>query len=849
MKLDFPTPPELPERQPGEDAPSAARQDAPREDAEPQQPRKKKRRSLLGAIVRWTFSLIVAVAVMGAAAGFLLYNWVSQDLPDLDRITEFKAPQSTTILARDGSVLGMLYHEKRFVITLDDMPKYLPMAFLAIEDSSFYQHPGINPLAILRAFLVNFERGTKSQGGSTITQQLVKQLLLSSERSYLRKMKEAILATRLEQELSKDQILALYLNYIFLGQHSYGVEAAARTYFGKNAANITLAEAALIAGMPQAPSRYNPFRHPETAKNRQMEVLGRLRTLAWISEDEYQNAVAEPLVYWSMPDGPTGAAQWYFEEARRLLVEFFNDGTLKALDIDTNRVGEDFVYESGLTVQTAMDPLQQTLAGEALRTGLEGIDKRQGWRGAERHLDSRAEQQAFLNKREFSPDDLEGGAWTEAIVTSATAGEIRVDLGSGYRGVIPQSGFSWAKRRSSLATRTIPRTIVSPGDIIWVSAGKAGPEKKPRAKGRGKKEEAPAPAADPKLLTLALQQEPLVQGALVSVEPQTGDVVALIGGYRFGDSHFNRATQSRRQPGSSFKPIVYSTALDNGFTPTSMVLDAPFEYVIPGTGEVWRPSNFEKNFRGEMPLHQALALSRNTPTVRLCQAVGVDKVVERAKMLGLEPNFPAVLSLALGSVGVSPLNMTQAYAAFANGGLGVRPRIITSITDARGRELYRQEVEHWQAISPENAYQMDVLLRRVVESGTGSRARIKGLNIAGKTGTSNDSRDVWFVGFTPYLCTGVYVGYDSNVSLGRAEQGGRTAAPIFRAYREKADAAYADMPQDFAPPPGIVMQDGLAFQRGSTGPGLSAMDGQVPGGEDLSEDTGEDSEFLMRNLF
>ncbi len=846
MKLDFPTSPETPENDPGQGAPAPERQKAPREDKETPKPGKK-RRSVFGTMVRWLFSLIIAVGVMGAVAGFLLYNWVSQDLPDLDRITEFRAPQATTILARDGSTLGMLYHEKRFVITLDDMPKYLPMGFLAIEDSSFYQHPGINPVAILRAFLVNFERGTKSQGGSTITQQLVKQLLLSSERSYLRKMKEAILATRLEQELSKDQILALYLNYIFLGQHSYGVEAAARTYFGKHAANITLAEAALIAGMPQAPSRYNPFRHPETAKARQMEVLGRLRTLGWISEEEYQNAASEPLVYWSMPDGATGSSQWYFEEARRLLVEFFNDGTLKALGIETNRVGEDFVYEAGLTVQTAMDPLQQTMAGEALRSGLEGIDKRQGWRGAEKHLDSRAEQQAFLDKREFTPADLAGGAWTEALVTSVTAREIRVDLGQGWRGVIPQSGFSWARKRSSLAAHAIPKTIVSPGDIIWVSEGKAEPAKKAR-KSREKQEQ-PEQPADPKLLTLALQQEPLVQGALVSIEPQTGDVVSLIGGYQFGDSHFNRATQSRRQPGSSFKPIVYSTALDNGFTPTSMVLDAPFEHVIPGTGEVWRPSNFEKNFRGEMPLYQALTLSRNTPTVRLCQAVGVDKVVERARILGLEPNFPPVLSLALGSVGVSPLNLTQAYAAFANGGLGVRPRIITSITDARGRVLYQQNVEHWQAVSPQNAYQMDVLLKRVVSSGTGTRARVEGLNIAGKTGTSNDSRDVWFVGFTPYLCTGVYVGYDSNVSLGRSEQGGRTAAPIFRAYREKADAAYAHMPQDFTQPPGIVMQEGLAFQADNTGTGLSAMDGQVPDAETLSEDTGEDSEFLMRNLF
>ncbi len=818
-------------------------------DQQPAKPRR--RRSFLGTLFRWFFGIMLGLCAIGAAAGFFLYNWVSQDLPDINRILDFKAAQASTILARDGSVLGTLSHEKRFVITLDEMPKYLPMAFLAIEDSAFYQHPGINPLAILRAMLVNFERGTKSQGGSTITQQIVKQLLLSSERSYVRKMKEAILATRLERELSKDQILSLYLNYIFLGQQSYGVEAAARTYFGKHAANITLAEACVIAGMPQAPSRYNPFRNPEAAKARQLEVLNRLRVLEWITEEEYQQAKDEPLVYWSMPDKTTGPSQWYFEEARRLLIEFFTESNLKALGVETNRFGLDYVYEAGLTVQTAMDPLQQQLAGQALRSGLETIDKRQGWRGAIRKLPSRAEQQAFLEKKNFDPLELAEGEWTQALVTSVTAREIRVDLGSGYTGIIRQNNFKWANKRSKLAPRAKTRGIVAPGDVIWVSrAPKPAPAKK------GAKQSQPAQAADQPIvkgtdIELCLQQEPLVQGALVSIEPQSGDVVALIGGYQFGESHFNRATQSRRQPGSSFKPIVYSTALDNGFTPTSSVLDAPIEYVNPVTGQIWRPSNFEKNYRGEMPLWQALTLSRNTPTVRLAQAVGINKVIERAKMLGLEPDFPEVLSVSLGAVGVSPLNLTQAYTAFANGGIASRPRIITSIKDAKGRELYRQEIEQWRAVSPQNAYQITSLLRRVVENGTGRRAYIEGLHISGKTGTSNDTRDCWFMGYTPYLCTGVYIGYDQMDSLGSWEQGGRTAAPIFKAYREKADKAYAASPQDMTMPEGIVMSDGLPFLSDNTGPGLSAVDGAVPESEQagIPLDTGEDSELLLRQMF
>ena len=819
---------------------------------QPQEPPKKKRGSFLGAVVRWFFGIMLGLGAIVCAAGFFLYNWVSQDLPDLDRILDFKAAQATTILARDGSVLGTLSHEKRYVITLDDMPKYLPMAFLAIEDSAFYQHPGINPLAILRAMLVNFERGTKSQGGSTITQQIVKQLLLSSERSYVRKMKEAILATRLERELSKDQILSLYLNYIFLGQQSYGVEAAARTYFGKHAANITLAEACVIAGMPQAPSRYNPFRNPEAAKARQMEVLNRLRVLEWISEEDYQKAANEPLVYWSMPDKTIGASQWYFEEARRLLIEFFTESNLKALGVETNRFGLDYVYEAGLTVQTAMDPLQQQLAGQALRSGLETIDKRQGWRGAIRQLVSKAEQQAFLNKKNFEPGELADNEWTQALVTSVSPREIHVDLGSGYTGVIRQNNFKWANKRSKLAPKARRQGIVSPGDVVWVSLA----PRREAAPKKGSKKTVPAESLDNTpvkgvAVELLLQQEPLVQGAIVSIEPQSGDVVALIGGYQFGESHFNRATQSRRQPGSSFKPIVYSTALDNGFTPTSSVLDAPIEYVNPATGQIWRPSNFENSYKGEMPLWQALALSRNTPTVRLAQAVGIDKVIERAKMLGLEPDFPQVLSVSLGAVGVSPLNLTQAYTAFANGGIASRPRIITSIKDSRGRELYRQEVEQWQAVSPQNAFQVTTLLRRVVENGTGRRAFIDGLHISGKTGTSNDTRDCWFMGYTPYLCTGVYVGYDQMDSLGSWEQGGRTAAPIFKAYREKADKAYASAPQDMTMPEGITMIDGLPYLTENTGPGLSAVDGAVPGAEDsgMPMDTGEDSEMLMRQMF
>ena len=800
----------------------------------------------------WLVGVFLFCALAGGGAAAMLLYWASRDLPNITRIADYNPPQATTVLARDGSVLGLLYHEKRFVIGLKDMSRFLPMSFLAAEDDSFYRHMGVDPLAIARAAINNFRKGRAGEGGSTITQQLIKQLLLTSERSYKRKMKEAILAYRLEKDLSKDEILTIYLNQIYLGEHAYGVEAAARTYFGKHASDITLAESAVIAGLPKAPSSYNPFRHPDAAKSRQMYVLGRLRDLKWITPEEYAQAAAEPLVYWSMPEGQGGAARWYLEEARRLLIEFFTEHNLKALGVDTRKYGEDYVYEAGLTVRTAMVPAHQEAAGQALRRGLEELDKRQGWRGPLEQLDA-DRQRAFAADTAFAPLDLAGGAWTKALVTAVDAKEARVALGKGYSGIIPVANMSWARKPNpKVAGIYAPavkdaRLVLSPGDLIWVSAA-------PRtvtvtnAKGRKEQRSTPFDAAEVKKgapIPLLLQQEPAVQGALASLEPQSGDVVALIGGYQFGESHFNRATQARRQPGSSFKPVVYSTAMDFGFTPSSIVLDAPFVYVNPYTNEVWRPSNYEHNFKGELPLHQALALSRNTSTVRVAQQVGIANVIQRAKAPGLEPSFPQELSVSLGAVAVSPLNLTQAYAAFANQGLGVRPRIITSITDAQGRELYRQDAEHWQAISPQNAYIMATLLKNVVNAGTGARGKIEGRFIAGKTGTTNEEHDAWFVGFTPYLVTGVYVGYDQLQSLGRLEQGGRTAAPIFRYYRSVVEDLYEA--KDFTMPDGIVMSGGFAYRADMPLEGVSATDANAQ--DNTVVDTSEGGEDLMRQMF
>ncbi|GHU94026.1 penicillin-binding protein [Deltaproteobacteria bacterium] len=803
--------------------------------------------------MRCFFFLLLFCGSAGCGVAALLFYWASRDLPDITPIADYNPPQATTILARDGSTLGVLSHEKRYVISLAEMSRFLPLAFLAAEDDAFYRHFGVAPTAIVQAAMINFRTGTKGHGGSTITQQAIKQLLLTSERTYTRKIKEVLLACRLEKILSKDEILSIYLNQIYLGEHAYGVEAAARTYFGKHAADITLAESAVIAGLPKAPSSYNPFRHPKETKNRQMYVLGRLQDLAWITPEEYLQAAVEPLVYWSVTESMGGASLWYMEEVRRLLIEFFTEKNLKALGVDTLKYGEDYVYEAGLTVRTAMAPTHQDAAGQALRQGLEELDKRQGWRGPLGQLDEQG-RSVFLAETVFAPLDLAGGAWVTALVTDVSTAEARVALGQGYTGVIPAANLSWARKPNpKVAGMYAPpvkdvRQALKPGDLIWVSAADqvvVTTDARDRKEKQGRPYD-PAEVQKNKPVPLLLQQEPAVQGALASLEPQSGDVVALIGGYNFGDSYFNRATQSRRQPGSSFKPVVYSTALDFGFTPSSTVLDAPFVYVNPWTNKFWRPSNYEHDYKGELPLYQALAFSRNTCTVRIAQRVGVANVIQRAKALGLEPHFPEELAVSLGAVAVSPLNLTQAYAAFANQGLGVRPRIITSIEDTAGRVLYRQDEEHWQAISPQNAYMMATLLKNVVNTGTGTRARIDGRFIAGKTGTSNEEHDAWFMGFTPYLVTGVYVGYDQLQSLGRQEQGGRTAAPVFRNYRAKVEDLYAA--QDFVMPEGIVMSGGFAYRADMPLQGIAATDVQTAV-DDAGAKTSEGGEDLMRQMF
>ena len=795
----------------------------------------KQKRGCLSRIFRFFLWLFLLGMLAAAGGGYALYKWAEGDLPSFSKIADYRPPLVTTVLARDGSVIGQLYRERRFLVTLDQLPRFVPQAFLAVEDDQFYNHPGVDLKAIARAAIANFQHGRTTQGGSTITQQVVKRLMLTPEKSYERKLKEAILAYRLEQQLSKDDILTLYINQIFLGNNAYGVEAAARVYFAKHANELTIAEAALIAGLGQSPSAYNPYRNPRAAEKRQQHVLRRLRDLAWISEAEYDEAVNQKLEYKAMQSSnPTGA--WYLEEVRRQLVDMFSQENAARYGFDFGIYGEDAVYELGLTVHTAMDPVQQKAAHDGLRKGLEEATKRHGWRGPHDRLEP-GEYDKFLKDKKFELEDLDEGGWARALVTKVEPKHADVSLSPSHKGRVGVDTMKWA-RTPNKKLRPIPghayvtdaRKILKPGDVIWVSRTSAPKGKKALPEG---------------WMALKLEQLPDVQGAMVSIEPKSCDVVAMVGGYAFGagGSQFNRVTQAMRQPGSSFKPVVYSAALDQGFTPGSMLLDAPIIIIDKWTKKVWRPGNDDGKFLGPMPLWQALARSRNLCTIRIVQEMGVQHVIARAKNLMLAPEFPSTLAISLGAVAVSPLNMAQAYTAFANEGKVSSPRMITSIQGPWGNTIYEAPSEHVEAISPQNAYIMSQLLRGVVTDGTGRKALVLERPLGGKTGTTNDEMDAWFIGVTPHVVTATYVGYDVLQPMGRGETGSGAALPCYVHYAKEAFKAYP--PDEFMrPEDGLVdvaVEEGriLPFYAG-TDPfsgfdGMNAMGGEDGGMDDVGE--------------
>ena len=724
-------------------------------------------------ILKYLSIFVATMILLAVMAGGGLYFWAARDLPDFKRITDYQPSLVTTVLARDDRVLGYFYKEKRFLRSLDEMAPILPKAFLAAEDGGFYEHEGVDLPGIFRAAIKNLMAGGIVQGGSTITQQVIKSLLLTPERSYSRKIREAILAYRLEHYLNKEEILTIYLNQIYLGAGAYGVEAAAREYFGVHASDLTLAQAALLAGLPKAPSRYSPLKNPQRAVSRQHYVLSRLLDLGWISQEEYEQAGAEELEYKSMPDPSWTMGAYALEEVRRRLVQDY---------------GEDMVYTGGLKVRASVDIEHQQAAEAALRHGLEASTKRRGWRGPVQHLEPE-QVESFLAGQELDPQMLEPGARLQVVVTDVSAKGARVAFAD-RSGTMDVKTMGWARALDpSKAPEEVRKLkdatkILNKGDVLLASVV-APPEKSEGT------------------WTMALEQEPVVEGALVSIDPTSGEVLALVGGYDFFRSQFNRATQAERQPGSAFKPIVYSVALDNGFTPASVVLDAPIVYDDQATNSTWKPQNFEGVFYGPTLLRTALVKSRNLVTIRLAQRVGIDAVIDRARALGLRADFPKDLSVSLGSAPVSLLNLCEAYTGFAREGTRIAPRLILSVADAWGNVLAESVPETSEALSPQTAYIVDSLLQQVVRFGTGWRAKALKRPVAGKTGTSNNEQDAWYMGFSPYLLTGVYVGFDQVQPMGKYETGSRAASPIWVEYRKAVEEKYPI--QDFVRPSEIVM--------------------------------------------
>lgn len=739
---------------------------------------------------------VVCVLVFSLGVGILVY--LSDDLPDFRTLSDYRPPLVTTVYAKDGSVIGELYKERRYLVSLNDVPELVQKAFLAAEDKAFYTHDGINFISIVRAVLVNTLHGNVRQGGSTITQQVVKALLLSPEKTYIRKLKEAILAYRIEKYLTKEEILTIYLNQIYFGEGAYGIEAAARAYFGKHTEELSVPEAAILASLPKAPNRYNPYNNPILAKQRQVYVLREMVDAGWIADAEYQEYLNAPLEYKKLVAADPAvikASRWYVEQVRQELLGFFSQESLKKNKILLDIYGANAIYTLGLNVYTPLHVQEQVSAEVALKKGLIALSKRRGWNGPVTQLTTQEDIDNFLSrsKHEVTTQDIMNGTWIQALVEKVEPTKVLVRFGE-YTGTIALQDMSWARKpnvKEVLAPSTRlknARTILKKNDVVWV-----------QYKNDGKNT---TNITSNTVIPLILQQEPPMEGAIISVDVHTGDIIAMSGGYDFDRSQFNRALQAHRQPGSAFKTMVYSAALDKGYTPASVVLDAPIAIVDPKTQRLWAPSNYENKFFGYILLRKALAFSRNLSTIRLTQNISVRSVVERAQLMGLDGHYPPELGISLGTVETTLLKLTKAYAAFANHGLMMQPRFITHITDNTGYTLYTFPIASKQTVSPQNAYLTLYLLRGVIEEGSGRRARVLNIPLAGKTGTSNDEKDAWFIGVTPYIATGVFVGYDRAEELGKYEGGSRTALPIFVDYMENIKQLYPR--KDFPVPSHIV---------------------------------------------
>ena len=693
-------------------------------------------------------SLLLGCIGAGTILGVLFV--ATRDLPTFDSFQDYQPSLVSRVYADNGEIIGQFFIERRLYTPIDQIPKTLTQAVIAVEDTRFLEHPGLDIVGIGRAAWTNLKKGGRFQGASTITQQLARALFLTPERTYTRKIKELILAIKMEWVLTKDQILEMYLNQIYFGHGAYGIAAATLTYFDKSVTELSLPESAFLAGLPKAPNTYSPYRNPGLAKSRKELVLHRMVEAGFITELESQAAIEKVLNYRRQSIEPI--ASYFVEDIRQHLVE---------------RYGESLVYKGGLQIYTTLNIAMQKLAEDSLQQGLRKVDKRQGWRGPLGHVKFTKD---FVPPEQY-PELLSLRAARvhglyRALVTKVSKKSAHVLIGNTIKGTISLKDMKWAERRlkdvkdvgTGIVKKNLtPRHILKVGDIIEVLPKKGNLESG----------------------SFVLEQTPLVEGSLLALDPRTGAVQAMSGGYDFNRSQFNRAVAARRQPGSAFKPLIYATALQQGLTPATLILDAPVVYQDEELDRVWKPENYEKRFYGTISLREALRHSRNAATVRLLEQIGVPEVITVANQLGIQSPLSQDLSLALGSSSVTLQEITSAYGVFSNQGMWLRPYQITLVKDVKGEILEQHLFEPRQAMTQENAYLTTNMLMDVIQSGTGRRAKKIGRPLAGKTGTTNGYNDAWFVGYAPNLATGVWVGFDSVRTLGRLESGAHAALPIW----------------------------------------------------------------------
>ncbi len=761
--------------------------------------KKKRRKSLTLRFLGFAFTAGVFVFLGGAAiAAYFLWQ-ISQELPDYDSLARYKPAVVTRVHASDGRMIAEFAKERRIYVPITSIPKKVINAFLSAEDKNFYQHPGLDMEGIARAVytnVVNMGKG-RAQGASTITQQVAKNFLLTNERSIVRKIKEAILAVRIERAYTKDRILELYLNEIYLGLGAYGVAAASLTYFGKELHELNVEEVAYLAALPKAPSRYHPIKDRDRAIARRNWVIDRMIEDGHVQRADGEAAKARPITVTSREVGPTTyAAEYFAEQVRRSLLDLYGEG------------GQDGLYTGGYSVRSTLDPALQAMARTALREGLVNYDRRQGWRGPVTKIEVGAGDWG-VKLAEIEPlSDID--PWRLAVVLDVSAEGATLGLQPAKKigGVVEKErdtaqltteGVKWAFE--ALAGKTRGKTptvadVLAPGDVVYVSPPSELDVMQAQAKVKKKGET--VTAAD---LPWQLMQIPEIEGAIVVLDPHTGRILALAGGFSFAESQFDRAVQAKRQPGSSYKPFVYAAALDNGYTPSSIVNDSVLSIEQGGDQGVWRPSNYDGKIHGPSTLRVGIEKSRNLMTVRLAQDLGMPIISEYSRRFGIYDDLPPLLSMALGAGETTLLRLTTAYSMFVNGGKQVRPTFIDRIQDRFGKTVWRHDMrpcdgcasEEWrgqdeprliddrkQIIDPHTAYQITSMLEGVVIRGTGTKVAAVGKPLAGKTGTTNDEKDAWFVGFSPDLAVGVFMGFDNPRAMGKGETGGENAAPVFR---------------------------------------------------------------------